>query len=194
MKRNPSPSMIDFSYQNELLRLIKDIRISQQNVKMDLRFQKYATNAPKWLIDRSDIPELYALRWESEVFNRDLTETMKIEQWHSRMLNGVLQEIYVPLWIYNFTRLQIWFSIGVKNIEAISKHYRKANFKAVLKHICNNFILLLKRKFSVFIDRIESIVSRTMQNRCRFSRKNKRVRRKKNKKFSGGSLVARRIA
>ena len=43
----------------------------------------FVTNLPKNFVDSKTIERLYMLRWEVEVYFRDLIQTVHLEQWHS---------------------------------------------------------------------------------------------------------------
>jgi hypothetical protein len=67
----------------------------------------FASNLPLRLVNEKQILKLYGLRWEVENAFRDFTTTIKLEQWHSKFINGIKQELYVALVLYNFVKLKI---------------------------------------------------------------------------------------
>lgn len=110
----------------------------------------FVTNLPwKWL-HASVIQRLYLRRWEVETSFKDLASTMKMEQWHSKTLNGILQELYATLWLMNFTRIQIAKKSRKPKI-TLCDQYEKPNFKLILdwvktklKHIFNKALGALR--------------------------------------------------
>ena len=70
-------------------------------------YDLFATNLPRYWVDNHTIRSLYNLRWECETGFLDLVKTFQVEQWHSKFMNGILQEFFATLWLYNFTKLQI---------------------------------------------------------------------------------------
>ncbi|MGE0633983.1 MAG: IS4 family transposase [Pseudobdellovibrionaceae bacterium] len=132
----------------------------------------YATNLARSRFKNKEISDLYALRWEVETCNRDLTDTMKIEQWHSQHLNGILQEIYASLWLMNQVRIQMTAkSRQACTLKALF-NYEKSNFKLILDFILNNLEDLVRKR------------SRTLEKRLSFLlRISKEKRRRRNRSY-----------
>ena len=84
----------DFYIEGEKVLLIKKVNPKSGAIAV------YATNLSRCKFTNKEIDELYALRWEVETSFRDLSHTLKIEQWHSKSLNGVLQELIGDRYFY----------------------------------------------------------------------------------------------
>lgn len=52
----------------------------------------FATNLPRQWRNKKTFDQLYQLRWGAETSFYELSETAKIQQWHSKSYNGILQE------------------------------------------------------------------------------------------------------
>lgn len=96
----------------------------------------FATNLPKHLVKIEDIRDLYKLRWQVETGFYNLTQACHLEKWHSKTLNGIKQELYLRMWIFNVSRMlmapcQQFNTVG-------QKIYQKANFKLILSLIRDN--------------------------------------------------------
>ncbi|MBC7385095.1 MAG: transposase [Cryobacterium sp.] len=71
------------------------------------RHDVFATSLPIDFLKPHLIAKLYRLRWEVETSFLELTGITKAEQWHSKSVNGILQELYAKFWLINYTKLQI---------------------------------------------------------------------------------------
>jgi hypothetical protein len=105
----------------------------------------FATNLPRKKFKNRDISDLYALRWECETANRDLTNTIKVEQWHSESLNGILQELYAALWLMNQARIQMTMRMRRRCSLKSLFSYAKANFKLIADFIIDSLDDLVYR-------------------------------------------------
>lgn len=132
----------------------------------------FATNLPLKYVKEKNIRKLYNLRWEVENAFRDFTQTIRLEQWHSKSINGIKQELYLAIWLYNFTKLKILSKFGsVKN--SMSETYKKPNFKVLFGFVSNNLCKILKGVRRVWKTFVELIYC-TMETRVRHSRSYKR--------------------
>jgi hypothetical protein len=137
--------------------------------EMDL----FATDLPISWVDAHTIRSLYNLRWECETGFLDLIKTFQVEQWHSRFVNGILQEFFATLWLYNFTKLQI-LSTGQISKNPLNWEYEKPNFKFILDWV----IRKLKRIFKRLLEPatvIQRLIIKTTAHRKRHSRSKPRV-------------------
>jgi hypothetical protein len=151
----------------------------------------YATNLPRKKFTNKDIANLYALRWECETANRDMSHTIKVEQWHSHSLNGVLQEIYTAFWLMNQARVQM--ALRMKKRCTISSlfSYSKSNFKLVLDFVMDSLSDLLARKFRRVQRRLQIILERSTESRHRRSRSFPRQVKHSRKVYPSASTVPR---
>lgn len=132
----------------------------------------FATNMPLRLVKEKTIRRLYSLRWEVETAFRDFTQTIKLEQWHSKSINGIRQELYVAAWLYNFTKLKI---ISKHNPvkDCMKEVYKKPNFKVLFGWVTKNIIKIFKEIRGVWKTFVE-LIACTMETRRRHSRSYKR--------------------
>lgn len=114
------------------------------------------------------VRDLYRMRWEVENSFRDLTENLKVEQWHSKDINGIEQEIYVRFWIMNFARMH-QFSVEKSPQNPFSKYYSRSNFKLVLDFIILHWQEFLSRSKKV-LRILKEIILRSTETRKRYSR------------------------
>lgn len=118
------------------------------------------------------IQGLYRLRWEVETSFKELTATTRIEQWHSKSLNGILQEIFALFWLINFVKIQSFFR-GKKPENPLLEEYRRPNFKLLFNYVLLNFQKILKRKPGV-LDQMAILIRKSIEKRKRNSRSYKR--------------------
>ena len=132
----------------------------------------FATNLPEKLCKPSMIVSLYRSRWEIELFFRDSTATLRTEEWHSKTLNGNLQEIYTAFWYMNLVRLAGNEACqNVMDPEAIT--YKKPNFKLFMQYVCRCFHEVWSKFYRV-IGHLESLSKINTSKRTRYKRTYKR--------------------
>lgn len=132
----------------------------------------FATNLPVSWVTPELILRLYGLRWEVEVSFKDLLETMKIEQWHSKSLNGILQELYTAFWLMNYTKIQI--AVHNENpIKVLETDYKKPNFKLILNFIVDLLPKIFQRIRGLLV-KLPHLLKLSTERRKRFSRSYKR--------------------
>lgn len=164
---------------------IKNPKTEEENI--------FATNLPVKFLKQKKVDELYSLRWGCESNNRDMTETMRIEKWHSTKINGIQQEIYAMLWATNMARIQI--ATAIKKKESISPEnriYVSINYKAVMDFIAKHFLQFAKSRSRKIISSLKFLMERTKEVRERHSREAPKVIKYSPKKFPSASLVPRR--
>lgn len=134
----------------------------------------FATNLPRTKFKNKELADLYALRWEVETSNRDLTETLKMEQWHSLSMNGILQELYATLWMMNQTRIQMAKKMQKRcNLKSLFD-YKKSNFKLIFDFILDSLSDLVRRKTMRVQRRLDELLSISVEHRKRRTRSNPR--------------------
>lgn len=139
----------------------------------------------------SEVHRLYGFRWESETNNRDRTTSMKIEQFRSKNLNSIRQEIYMSLILQATAQIACAKEIRPEQY-FMKEEYIKANFKVVFTKIFDHFDLILSGLKKVY-DLTKKIVIKTKQKRNHFSRSYERVTKQPTKNsFKRNSLVSRR--
>jgi hypothetical protein len=153
----------------------------------------YATNLPRKKFKNRDISDLYALRWECETANRDLSTTIKVEQWHSQSLNGVLQELYAALWLMNQARIQMAARMRKRCSLTSLFGYAKANFKLITDFIIDSLDDLVFGRFRRIQRRLNELLNRSVERRRRRSRSYPRQVKYSRKAYPSASIVAREV-
>lgn len=151
----------------------------------------FATNLEVNQMSRQELEKLYRKRWEVEGVLKDLTSTLKMEQWHSQKINGILQEIYALFWLVNNVRMQLRLTENLDNY-LDEKSYKRSNFKFCLNLVMENLVLILQRKWSKLRRLLKFWIKRTMERRTRRSRAYQRIVKGKQSKFPVHSKVPRR--
>jgi hypothetical protein len=128
----------------------------------------FATNLPLDWVNVDTISHLYTLRNEVEVSFKDLIETMRIEQWHSKSLNGILQELYAAFWLLNFAKIQNVIS-NENPIEVMKDEYKKPNFKLLLGFIIDCLPEIMKRIRGV-LAKVPKLLKLSTEKRKRHTR------------------------
>jgi hypothetical protein len=148
----------------------------------------YATDLPENWHRVEVFSRLYRMRWEIETEQRDLTETVKLEQWHSTSLNGILQEFYATLWLINAVRISMLFS-GAKSVSPMDDSYEKANFKLCFNFVAGRLSTWLSAPAALMI-KLSRIVKRTTEKRRRYSRSYPREIKRPRSPYVRNSTVA----
>ena len=128
----------------------------------------FASNLPLRLVNESQIRRLYRLRWEVENAFRDFTQTIKLEQWHSKFINGIRQELYVALVLYNFVKLKILSKFDTAK-ECMKDRYRKPNFKLLFGWVASRLYEIMKGVRGV-LKGFEELLYRSLETRTHNSR------------------------
>ncbi len=142
------------------------VRVRNQKTGED---DVFATSLPLELLKPHLIRKLYRLRWEVETSFRELTSITKAEQWHSKSVNGIYQELYARFWLINYTKIQIHVHTQ-KPKNPLRDEYEKPNFKLLYNFILLVFPKILKRNPRVIID-FERLRKRSLDRRWHESRR-----------------------
>lgn len=113
--------------------------------------------------------KLYITRWEVETSFKDFVMSMKIEDFHAKDINGVLQEIYARLWLMNFTRILILKS-GRVHLNPEERVCKKPNYKILYSWVSDNLKKIFDGLTHLWDEFVETI-SITMEKRKRRSRR-----------------------
>jgi len=132
-------------------------------------FVIFATNLPRSWRNKKTLDQLYQLRWGAETSFYELSETVKIQQWHSKSYNGILQELYTTLLVINLVKILSFFARGQKHIDPKISTYRKANFKLLLNHFVD-FVTTSQPKLVNLIYEFQLLIKRSTEKRKRRSR------------------------
>jgi hypothetical protein len=152
----------------------------------------FATNMQRPKFRNKEVLELYARRWDIETSFRDLTETMNLESWHSKSVNGIKQEIFVVLWTYNQTKTMEFEQNPRSWFKKLDRVYERPCFKAILIWFAEHFIELCNTLSEKAWRQFKMIIERTMEKRVRLSRSYPRASKQPAAKHSSDALVPRR--
>ena len=179
-KRNCS-----FEFEGVIVHLIKVANPRTGEVTL------FATNLARSRFRNKEINDLYALRWEVETANRDMSHTLKVEQWHSHFLNGILQEIYTTLWLMNQARVQM--AMGIKKRCCLDQlfEYAKSNFKLVVDFILDSLADLVNKRARRIHRRLRHLLKISIERRKRRSRYYPRQVKGSRKTYPSASTVPR---
>jgi len=137
-------------------------------VRCDGKAFAYLTNLPSSFVSEKQISRLYQRRWEVETSFKDLVSTMKLEQWHSKSLNGVLQELYATLILYNIAKLSILPYVP-KPKKRLPDEYEKPNFKLILNYIKAHIKKIIQGK-QAFLKNIKKLIKHSTEKRIHLKR------------------------
>jgi IS4 transposase len=141
------------------------VRIKRQHKnRKDLIF---LTNLDLKKFSAKDIAMLYRERWDVESSFKELAESLALESWHTKKYNGILQEFFVRLWAFNFSKI-LMFSKG-KKTRIIGESYERANFKLCQEWVLRNIFSILKRKRGIF-KRFKELIKKSTERRKRYFR------------------------
>ena len=132
----------------------------------------FCSNLPMRLVTEKIITKMYGLRWEVETGFRDFTTTIKLEQWHSKFINGIRQELYVALVLYNFVKLKILSKFN-QSQECLREVYKRPNFKLLFGWMMQRFYKIFKQVRGV-MKGFDELLVRSLEKRKRRSRSYKR--------------------
>jgi hypothetical protein len=144
-----------------------------------------ATNRKGLTMDEAR--DLYRLRWEVENSFRDLVDNLPMEQWHSKDINGIAQEIYMRFWIMNFARIH-QFECERHKQNPLSRIYRRSNYKLVLDFIIEHIDEFFA-KSKMVLQILKKIISRSTEKRKRYSRSKPRQIRFNPSNYKAANLI-----
>jgi len=130
----------------------------------------FITNLPEYWVTEKTITHLYGLRWEVETSFKEWVDTLKLEQWHSKSINGILQEFYASLWLYNYSKFQILLNTPQHDTEPLKAEYKKPNFKLIFDHIVSKLKEIINKKTKQLRERIVQLQKMSLEKRKRRSR------------------------
>lgn len=172
IKTNAFKVVQEFSKSNRRIRTVticgEKIRLFKIRIPKTSEYALFATNITHCWMDSKTVFNLYSLRWQVENSFRDTNCSLKIKQWHSKSLNGVLQELFCTYWLMNFARIQIAAS-NVNPSHLLNSEYEKPNFKLILNWIIKRFPQSLRVCISVERE-LEFLINYSTEKRRRNSR------------------------
>jgi len=167
---------------------IRLIRYKNPKTQEDMVF---ATNLSEEQFSDEEVACLYARRWGVETSFRD-SVTQALEQWHAKTPNGILQEFYAHFWLMNIARIQLMAERREDPTDWLQPEYKKSNLKLVIETLVLNLKLIVARKFTLLIKRLNQVIRRTIEKRVHLKRSYLRVRKYSRKSFTYNNLVQRR--
>lgn len=105
--------------------------------KVESSYVCVATNLPAGDFPPDLLRQLYRLRWGEESSFRELKYTIGLVNFHSKIKEMILQEIYARLILYNFCEMVV--SHAVVQTRGATKHPYKINF-ATAVNICKEYL------------------------------------------------------
>lgn len=166
---------------------VRLMKVRNPKTKID---EVYVTSLPESEFSNNEIAQIYKRRWEIETSFKDLTFTLKANQWHSRKMNGVLQEMFVQLWLINSVRAEMNRTVAVQ--DPFEKVYLKSNFKICAAVFVDNLKMLIRRKLNQFRKIFDFWVHRTRESRTHLSRSYPRVVKHRGREYPPANAVKRR--
>ena len=145
------------------------IKIKNQKTKKD---DVFSTNLPPDWVTKKTIRRLYTLRWGVETSFCELTSTAKIQQWHSKFLNGILQELYAMFWVINYTKIQMYLR-QESTTNPLNSKYSKPNFKLIFNWVKDRMGKILNKTRRV-LDGMKWLIKISKEKREHLSRSYRR--------------------
>ena len=103
----------------------------------DGKYVCVATNLPREEFPLGEIKKLYRMRWSEETSFRELKYTIGLINWHSKKYDGIIQELYARMILYNFCEMAVCHAVVTTKDTA--KHIYKINF-ATAVNICRAYL------------------------------------------------------
>lgn len=148
------------------------VRICLVKVKDCKGQMVYATNLSKDSFTKEQLRDLYRLRWRIETAFKDFSTSLGLEAWHSKTENGLLQELFLRLWMFNLSRL---LSNSCQRLPGVGAHtYTLPCFRQILYYVRDNLHSYWKDIFKLTA-RVKEIASKTKQKREVYKRIYERV-------------------
>jgi hypothetical protein len=164
--------IVEFAHSEEIEKVIELFGQKVRLFKIRNRKTKneivLATNLFFDWVSHETVYKLYFTRWEVEVSFRDLVQSLKIEDFHAKTINGVLQELYARLWLMNFTKIQVLRSYRV-HINPNSYHYSKPNYKILFSWMAEHLKQILDQIHDWWSE-FTQLVAMTIEKRTRRKR------------------------
>lgn len=148
----------------------------------------FVTNLKESEFSNREIAKLYSRRWVIENSFKDLTSTLKMCQWHSTKLNGILQEIYALLWLVNWVRIKC-SAVLRKTKNWLEAKYKRANFKLCITLATSQLHLLVFKNYKKFNKNIEHWINRSVERRKHLSRSYPRVLKTGHPKYPNQGVI-----
>ena len=147
----------------------------------------FVTNLPQSWLDPERIANLYKMRWEIEIFQKDYMQSLHGEIWYSKSEDGILQEFYSKLWLLNAIH-GLMYLCGEKIKGVDEKDYVKSNFRLCLNHVVRRIKDFFETPTKIVIRLIKAI-KRTKEKRRKNSRSYPREIKRPQSKYTHNNTV-----
>lgn len=190
--------VVEFAYSQEREKIIilfgervRLFKIKNRKTKTEMVL---ATNLFFDWVSHETVYKLYFTRWEVEISFRDLVQSLKIEDFHAKNINGVLQELYARFWLMNYTKLQVLKSYRV-HMNPGSYSYSKPNYKILFLWMAQNLKAILDDHMKLWGEFVQ-LVAMTIEKRIRRKRTYPRELKYSGKMYPRNSaiIVAERLS
>jgi Transposase DDE domain len=183
--------IVEFAYSNEREKIIKLFGQKVRLFKIKNRKTKneivLATNLFFDWVSHETVYKLYFTRWEVEVSFRDLVQSLKIEDFHAKNINGVLQELYARFWLMNYTKIQVLKTYRV-HVNPNSYKYSKPNYKILFTWMAENLKAAIDNMAELWND-FTQLVQLTIEKRTRRKRSYPRELKYSGKMYPRNSAI-----
>jgi hypothetical protein len=111
----------------------KPVRIRLIKYKIGKEVYMLATTLLDEKIPVSDFIDLYPKRWFSEEVYKALKKSLGIENFHSRKLNGIEQEVQSSALLWNLTQMLVYIQKNTEEKRKTRHHYQANSKQATLR-------------------------------------------------------------
>lgn len=154
-----------------------------------------ATNLPMGVFKKREIALLYTRRWSIEGVFRDATVThLRLENWHSKTINGVLQELFTHYWLMNFSRIHICMTSNTNASQWLQSKYQKPCFKLLLEIIVDAMSDIVRGRWQKLLSKLSFYIQKTMETRFHLKRHYPRQIKTPDNRYQRAKTVNRRAA
>lgn len=101
------------------------------------RYEVVLTNLPRNLFSPDDIKKLYSMRWGIETSFRELKHALSLNDFHSKKVEHIHQEIFAKVIMYNFCSA---ITMHVEAKHKKKKYIYQINFSRAIKE-CKHFFI-----------------------------------------------------
>jgi hypothetical protein len=154
-----------------------------------------ATNLPLGVFKKREVAVLYTRRWLVEGFFKDSTVShLRLEDWHSKSINGILQELFAHYWLLNFSRIQVALQTSFNPAQWLASKYSKPNLKLVLEIIIDAIPDIAKGRLRKLLEKLQFVLRRTLETRFHLTREYPRQVKTPGERYPRAKTVERRAA
>jgi len=140
-KSKDATTLIEVEHPEDNIRKIKIRLIKGAADKHGNRIVLATNLFNKKLYHSKELIALYKLRWEIETFFGRIKNLVNIEKFHSKNFNGIMQELYASLLLFNATAKLIKLTYKIKSMVGFKKVSWECALNAVGRNI-GSFIVM----------------------------------------------------